>query len=123
MYKGIGAGLLRQSVYATGRLGIYEIMRDEASKCDLKELVLKLIPEYMGTEIEKACAGIFPLQNVFVRKVKMLKKPKFDLTKLLEIHGDSSGVDDTGSKVKTEEGKGDALGVGADKEVEAPIGA
>ena len=25
--------------------------------CDLKDLVLKLIPEYMGGEIEKACAA------------------------------------------------------------------
>merc|ERR1719183_1053659 len=47
----------------------------------------------------------------------MLKMPKFDLTKLLEIHGDSK--EDIGSKVKMaeedEEGKGDALGVGAEK--------
>lgn len=78
------------------RKKMVDIMRDEASKCDLKELVLKLIPEYMGTEIEKACAGIFPLQNVFVRKVKVLKKPKFDLVKLMELHADdSSNNDDT----------------------------
>ncbi|KAJ8602656.1 hypothetical protein CTAYLR_004098 [Chrysophaeum taylorii] len=70
------------------RKKMVDIMRDEASKCDLKELVLKLIPEYMGTEIEKACAGIFPLQNVYVRKVKVLKKPKFDLVKLMELHAD-----------------------------------
>ena len=47
-------------------------------------------------EIEKACNSIFPLQNVFIRKVKVLKKPKFDLTKLMELHGDS-GVEDTGA--------------------------
>ena len=76
------------------RKKMVEIMRDEATKCDLKELVLKLIPEYMGTEIEKACAGIFPLQNVFVRKVKVLKKPKFDLVKLMELHGDAAGRED-----------------------------
>merc|ERR1712194_671086 len=33
-------------------------------------------------QLEKACSGVYPLQNVFIRKVKMLKKPKFDLTKL-----------------------------------------
>merc|ERR1711975_180211 len=75
-----------------------DIMREEASKCELKDLVLKFIPEYIGGEIEKACHGIFPLQNVFIRKVKMLKKPKFDLTKLLEVHADS-GKEDTGAKV------------------------
>merc|ERR1712195_371381 len=53
----------------------------------------------IGKEVEKACSGIYPLQNVFVRKVKMLKKPKFDLTKLLEVHADS-GKEDTGAKVE-----------------------
>jgi len=80
------------------RKKMVEIMRDEASKCDLKELVLKLIPDYMGTEIEKACAGIYPLQNVFIRKVKVLKKPKFDLVKLMELHGDA-GAEDAGNAV------------------------
>jgi small subunit ribosomal protein S3Ae len=46
-------------------------------------------PEAMGAEIEKKCNSIFPLQNVFIRKVKVLKKPRFDLTKLMELYGDS----------------------------------
>jgi hypothetical protein len=29
-----------------------------------------------------------PRQNVAIRKVKVLKAPKFDLTKLMEVHGD-----------------------------------
>jgi len=77
-----------------------DIMTEEASKCELKDLVLKFIPEIIGGEIEKACQGIFPLQNVFIRKVKMLKKPKFDLTKLMEMYGDSG--EDTGAKVSDE---------------------
>ncbi len=36
------------------------------------------IPNSIGTEIEKVCRGIYPLQNVNIRKVKVLKKPKFD---------------------------------------------
>ena len=38
-----------------------------------------------GKEIEKTCAGIYPLQNVFIRKVKILRSPKFDITKLMEV--------------------------------------
>lgn len=80
------------------RRKMFDIMSEEASKCDLKELVQKFIstPESIGAEIEKACQSIFPLQNVFIRKVKVLRKPKFDLVKLMELHGDT-GVEDTGA--------------------------
>ncbi|KAJ3084740.1 ribosomal 40S subunit protein S1B [Quaeritorhiza haematococci] len=94
---------LRKTTYAQNsqvkqiRKKMFEIMTKEASSCDLKELVAKFVPEVIGKEIEKACQGIYPLQNVFIRKVKILKAPKFDLGKLLEMHGDSA--DDTGSKV------------------------
>merc|ERR1711918_268425 len=80
------------------RKKMVDIMTREAQSVPLKQLVDKFIPESIGKEIEKACSGVYPLQNVFIRKVKMLKKPKFDLTKLLEVHADS-GKEDTGSKV------------------------
>lgn len=78
------------------RKKMFEIMTEEASKCDLKELVHKLIssPDSIGLEIEKKCQSIFPLQNVFIRKVKVLKKPRFDVTKLMEMH--EAGNEDTG---------------------------
>lgn len=84
------------------RKKMVEIMSEEASKCDLKELVLKLIPESIGAEIEKACQCIFPLRDVYIRKVKVLKKPKFDILKLMEMHGDA-GNEDTGAGVSREE--------------------
>lgn len=67
------------------RRKMVEIMRNQASSCDLKELVAKFIPESIGREIEKATSSIFPLQNVFIRKVKILKAPKFDIGKLMEV--------------------------------------
>lgn len=60
-------------------------MVNQATACDLKELVRKFIPEMIGKEIEKATSSIYPLQNVFIRKVKILKAPKFDLGKLMEV--------------------------------------
>lgn len=75
-----------------------EIMIKHSTSCDLKDLVLKLIPEAIGRDIEKATQSIFPLQNVFIRKVKILKSPKFDLGKLMEVHGDYS--EDVGMKVE-----------------------
>lgn len=56
------------------------------------------IPELIGKQIERDCQGIFPLQNVFIRKVKMLKTPKFDPYKLLELHGEGA-AQDSGVKV------------------------
>ena len=75
------------------RKKMVEIMEAEASKSDLKELVKKFIPEAIGRDIEKACQGIYPLQTVFIRKVKTLKQPRFDLIKLMEMHGDAAGED------------------------------
>jgi len=82
------------------RKKMFEVMTEEASKCDLKELVQKFIaqPDSIGAEIEKKCQSIFPLQNVLIRKVKVLKKPKFDLTKLMELHGDAA-AEDTGAAI------------------------
>ena len=45
------------------------------------------------------CAGIYPLQNVYIRKVKILRAPKFDVTKLMEVHGDY-GSEEVGAKVE-----------------------
>lgn len=50
----------------------------------------------MSEEILKKCEPIYPLQNVYIRKVKVLKKPNFDLTKLMELHGTTVGAEDAG---------------------------
>ena len=78
-----------------------EIMSREAQSCTLSQLTTKLIPEVIGREIEKATQGIYPLQNVHVRKVKLLKSPKFDLGALLALHGEST-TDEQGHKVERE---------------------
>jgi len=74
------------------RKKMVEIIQREASSVDLNEFVTKLIPEIVGREIEKATEGIFPLQNVLIRKVKMVRAPKTDLAKLLEIHEGTGAV-------------------------------
>jgi len=73
------------------RRKMMEIMTKEASTVQLRDLVKKLIPESIGKEIEKQTRSIFPLKDVFIRKVKIVKKPKFDITKLMELHGDGDG--------------------------------
>jgi len=73
------------------RKRMMDVMTKEASTVQLRDLVKKLIPEVIGKEIEKRTQSIFPLKDVLIRKVKIIKKPKFDITKLMELHGDGDG--------------------------------
>jgi len=83
------------------RRKMVDTMSREVSSCDLKEVVNKLIPESIGKDIEKNCNSIHPLHDVHIRKVKVLKKPKFDMGRLLEMHGEGKGGTSSG---KTGEG-------------------
>lgn len=97
------------------RTKMSEIISREATTCELKDLVVKFIPELIGKLIEKECNGIFPLSNVYIRKVKMLKAPKFDPHKLAEVHG--SGVaattEDTGAAVARDPATGEVSSIDA----------
>lgn len=82
------------------RAKMVEVMTKEAA-CDLKELFKKFTTGTIGKEIEKVCNSIYPLSNVFVRKAKVLKKPKFDLSKLMDVH--EGEATPTGKKVDRDE--------------------
>merc|ERR1711893_286173 len=94
------------------RKKMVEIISREVTANDMKEVVNKLIPDSIGKDIEKACRGIYPLHDVYVHKVKVLKKPKFDVGKLMELHGDGgstttsskAAVSETGEKIDRPEG-------------------
>ncbi|CAH0382383.1 unnamed protein product [Bemisia tabaci] len=64
----------------------------EVTTIELKEVVNKLLPDSIAKEIEKKVQSTYPLHDVYIRKVKVLKKPRFDLTKLLELHGEGQGT-------------------------------
>eukprot|EP01104_Vermistella_antarctica_P000722 TRINITY_DN10843_c0_g1_i1.p1 TRINITY_DN10843_c0_g1~~TRINITY_DN10843_c0_g1_i1.p1 ORF type:complete len:252 (+),score=102.10 TRINITY_DN10843_c0_g1_i1:157-912(+) len=88
------------------RKKMVEIMTREAITCNLKDLVVKFIPNSVGRQIEKECHGIYPLNNVYIRKVKMVKSPKFDAFKLAELHEASAqkkvegSTEETGAKIE-----------------------
>lgn len=111
---------LRKTSYAQGgqirsiRKRMVKIMTDEAVKCDLKELVGKFNTETIAEKIMKSCGSIYPLQNVHIRKVKVLKKPKFDLAKLMELHENTNedvgvGVNKDAPLVESAVGSGGRL--------------
>lgn len=88
------------------RKKITEIITREVSQLTLAQLTAKLIPEVIGREIEKATQSVYPLQNVHIRKVKLLKQPKFDLGALMALHGEGAAED-----------KGKKAGAGGFKDV------
>merc|ERR1712083_243466 len=73
------------------RKKMVDIITREVSATDLKEVVNKLIPDSIARDIEKACQGIYPLHDVHIRKVKVIRRPRFDLTKLMDMHGGEAG--------------------------------
>mmetsp|Transcript_6542 Transcript_6542/g.4913 ORF Transcript_6542/g.4913 Transcript_6542/m.4913 type:complete len:179 (+) Transcript_6542:371-907(+) len=68
------------------RKKMMEIMINETQKSTLKDLTKKFITESIGKQIRNECSKIFPLSTVMIKKVKVLKKPKFDLTKLMDLY-------------------------------------
>merc|ERR1712034_204785 len=73
------------------RKKMIEIITREVTTKDLKDVVNKLLPDSMGADIEKSCQGIYPLHDCYIRKVKCLKKPKFDVHKLMEMYESAGG--------------------------------
>uniref|UniRef100_A0A0A9WJB8 Small ribosomal subunit protein eS1 n=1 Tax=Lygus hesperus TaxID=30085 RepID=A0A0A9WJB8_LYGHE len=71
---------------------ILNTIRREFSSSDVKSLMLKLTTEVVGKTVEKISQGIYPLQNVLVRKVKVLQFPKSNPARLLELHGGLSAI-------------------------------
>jgi len=74
------------------RKRMIDIILKETAQVDLNGLVDKLMSEIIGKEIEKRTQSIYPLHNVLIRKVKMLRTPKLDVSKLLEMHGGAESL-------------------------------
>merc|ERR1711983_398293 len=61
-----------------------------AQSAQVKNIRKKMV-DSITRDIEKACQGIYPLHDVHTRKVKVMKRPRFDLTKLMDMHNEGSG--------------------------------
>ena len=58
----------------------------EVTGSDLKTVVKKLIAGSIEKDIERKCTFLHPLHDVYVYKVKVLKKPKFEHGRLADMH-------------------------------------
>lgn len=88
----------KQSQIKQIRAKMMEIMVEEAQRNTLRQLAIKFVSKDLEKRIAKAANKIYPLDNVFINKCKMLKKPKFDANRLSEsysekAHGDGKKVD------------------------------
>jgi len=73
------------------RKKIVEIINKEASTSNLSDLVAKFNHvDQFPKMITKACQFIYPLSGAVIKKVKTLKKPKFDITRLNELYKESA---------------------------------
>jgi len=73
------------------RKKIIEIINKEASSSNLADLVAKFNHvDQFPKLITKACQFIYPLSGALIKKVKTLKKPKFDIVRLNELYKESA---------------------------------
>jgi len=85
----------KKTTYATAhqvhliRKQMVDIITKNTVSGDISELVKKLLPDAIAADISKAADSVYPLQDVHISKVKVIKKPKLDLHRLAELHGDA----------------------------------
>jgi len=68
----------QQSQIKQIRKVMVNVINKEVKKHSLKNVVPKLITDTISEEITKKAKKIFPIQNCIVRKVKSIKRPRFD---------------------------------------------
>merc|ERR1719201_1641935 len=51
-----------------------EIVSKQVSNCDVPELIKKLLPDSIASDITKAAMPIYPVENCYVSKIKVIKK-------------------------------------------------
>ena len=71
----------------------------------LKDLVGKVLGKEITDEMAKQCKHIFPLENITIRKVKSIKRPRIDMTQLNAMQEKTEIAGIAVPKVEKEEAK------------------
>lgn len=74
------------------RKKITQLLQEEISPAPMKNLVSNLLLDNLEQKIKAETSRIFPLEPVHIYKVKLVKKPKFDVSKLWESHDKEEDV-------------------------------
>ena len=65
-----------------------KMITKECKASTLKDLVGKVLGNKLTEDMTKKCKHIFPLENVTIRKVKSIKRPRVDMTQLNAMQAD-----------------------------------
>ena len=68
---------------------ITRIITKECKSSSMKELVNKVLGNQITDQMMQKCKPIFPLENITIRKVKSIKRPKVDLNQLNDMHANA----------------------------------
>ena len=68
---------------------ITKIITKECKSSTMKELVNKVLGNEITDQMAQKCKQIFPLENITIRKVKSIKRPKVDMNQLNEMHAET----------------------------------
>jgi len=89
------------------RRRVQQVLQQEVGNAAMKDMVSSLCVDKIESQIKSSVSRIFPLDPVHIYKVKLVKKPKLDITKLMEVHdkGGDEGVEVTGQVAEEAEAK------------------
>lgn len=68
------------------RKKISNLLHTTVGAGSLKDLVSLLLADKLEADIKSSCQSVYPLDPVHIYKVKIVRKPKVDFTRLMEIH-------------------------------------
>ena len=70
------------------RLRMTKIANQRLSKVSINDAVTMLMNDVLVDEMSKRCNAIVPLRDVKFSKVKVIRTPKFEISRLYDAHGD-----------------------------------
>jgi len=91
------------------RRKINTYLATELGKLSINDIVRTFIGDKLGEQITKLCQLIYPLTNVTIRKVKVIKRPKIDAIKINEMYTHEKQAKSIGGKEGEDEGAENTL--------------
>jgi small subunit ribosomal protein S3Ae len=76
------------------RKKMVDAMNREITSNTLKDLLAKkILPDTIPKEVQHECQFIYPLQDIHIRKIKVIRRPAYEPGKLLEMHQEATRSD------------------------------